>query len=167
MNSLDELKNKILELKKFGKDLKALNFVNATAAALPTSGEVFIEAGTVPQPITNGVSNKPYMAYNTSNPSIVISRTALVGNRHFARTDAPTTFAQLESRTSGVNLDSMFDLQKIEIEGDTFTIPVPKVRLRITFSPAGTVYVPAETKGSDILSFKKKDSFAMLSVSQA
>jgi len=165
----ENLKSKLVALASAGKSLKSINLVRIDdpATVLPISGDVIIKAGTYPEPVSQSGVN-PWLRYET-NGQVKVSKTALLGNAHFSPTDGQgLTFRDLKSRTTVKgNLDDLFDFDTIEVNGEDMTIAVPKVDIKITFANGGTVYVPAKTEGSNILSFRKKDNYAMLSISKA
>lgn len=168
MNKSD-LQTKLKVLANAGKSLRSINLVRIDdpSSVLPTSGEVVIKTGTYPEPVSQAGVN-PWLRYET-NGQVKISKTALLGNAHFSSSDGQgMTFRDLKSRTTvSGNLDDMFTFDTIEVNGDDITVAVPKVDIKVSFSNGGTVYVPAKTDGSSIVSFRKKDNYAMLSISKA
>lgn len=168
MNSKENLKAQIAKLNKNGIATKSLNYVRVDPnAQLPTSGEVIIPAGTYPA-INSQPGVNPWLYYEDEKGRR-ISRTALLGERHYSADGTPCDFAELMSRTTykGVKVDEAWNFVTEEVGGVNYIIPVPKVALKITFGDLGTAFVPSKTSGSEIQEFRKKDHYASLTVSKA
>lgn len=168
MNPLDELKSRMETLAESGKSLKSLNFVriNDPSSILPTEGSCTIKAGTIPEVVSQAGVN-PWLRYPT-NTTTKISRTALLSSNHFSPVDGRgLSFRDLKSRTTydGLTIDEAWTFSTIEVNGEDFTIAIPARDLKVTFKDGGTVFVPAKTDGSNIVSFKKKEKYALLTIS--
>jgi hypothetical protein len=167
--NLENLKAQMENLANNGLNLKAVNYVRIDdpATVLPTSGDVVLKAGTTPEIVSQHGVN-PWLRYATSG-QVKVSKTALLGTGHYAKTSSPCSFRDLLSRTKyeGISLADAWGIETVQVNGIDYAIAIPKVDLKITFSDGGTVYTPRETSGSDIKSFRQKDHFVMLTISKA
>ena len=168
--NVENLQSKLKQLADNGGNLRKINYVRLNDDYCPylTHGEVIIKAGTEPE-IVCQLGIIPWLRYGTNVDTVKISKTALLGAGHFAKSSVPCSYRHLECRTkyNGIRISDAWDVETVSVNGVDYAIAIPKVDIKVTFSNGGRVYVPSEMDGAEVVSFIRKEKYALLTISKA